>query len=202
MNALLTRTVKTILAAALITTSVAPHAMAFNAGLSKDLWSRRSQAAYMRSSEPTLAPMSWVRFCIANAGQCQGGGGDDTVTLTPDKRAAMEAVNRTVNGSIRAVNYADLNAHRWSVAPTEGNCNDYAVTKRAELLRQGFPAGALRMAVARTRWGEGHTVLVVRTDSGDLVMDSLRGAILPWRQTGLRWISVQSSANPGLWFRT
>ncbi len=41
-----------------------------------------------------------------------------------------------------------------------GNCHDYAVTKRHELIRQGWPAASLRLAVAYTPSGIGHLVVV------------------------------------------
>ncbi|MNL69638.1 hypothetical protein D3C87_1945270 [compost metagenome] len=56
------------------------------------------------------------------------------------------------------------------------------------------------MAVARTRSGEGHAVLVVKTSKGDLVLDNRSSAIKPWRSTDLRWVKIQSGDNPKRWF--
>ena len=190
---------KASLAAAFMAT-MTTAALAMPATPSKDPANKRSQAAYMRASEPVLAPMGWVMFCMQNGDQCRGSS-EETIALTPERLATLRSVNLAVNRSIRPSN-VDPVTHRWSVAPTSGNCNDFAVTKRAQLARLGFSTGALRMAIARTSWGEGHAVLVVRTDKGDLVLDSLRNVILPWNATGLRWISVQSATNPGVWYRT
>jgi len=88
----------------------------------------------------------------------------------------------------------------WSVDPAYGDCEDYAMTKRSHLIHMGVPASALRIAYVKTSWGEGHAVLVVRTDSGELVLDNLTRAILPIQQTGLRVVSM-SGANPSRWVR-
>jgi predicted transglutaminase-like cysteine proteinase len=69
------------------------------------------------------------------------------------------------------------------VAPDRGDCNDYAVTKRHELLKSGLPSSALRLSVTKTATGIGHLVLVVVTTKGDLVMDSLADAIQSWQNT-------------------
>ncbi len=50
-----------------------------------------------------------------------------------------------------------------------------------------------------TTWGEHHLVLVVRTDKGDLVADSLEKKILSWAETRYRWVRVQSPENPKRW---
>ena len=95
----------------------------------------------------------------------------------------------------------DRGADQWQVAPAAGDCEDYALTKRHMLIRSGWPASSLRLAVARTPWGEGHMVLVVRTSKGDLVLDNLTGSVRQWSKTGLRWEMIQSSRNPRNWFR-
>ena len=52
----------------------------------------------------------------------------------------------------------------WTIAPHEGDCNDYAVTKRHQLLEKGLPSSALRLSVTKTvTLGVGHLVLVVST---------------------------------------
>ena len=63
-------------------------------------------------------------------------------------------------------------------------------------MRRGWPAAALALTVAKTPWGEGHLVVTVRTDQGDLVLDNLRSSIVSWRSTGYDWIMRQSERNP------
>ena len=81
---------------------------------------------------------------------------------------------------------SDLDAG-WTIAPDSGDCNDYAVTKRHDLLENGLPSAALRLSVIRTTSGVGHLVLVVITTKGDVVMDNLTDAIRPWQITEYEW---------------
>ena len=37
--------------------------------------------------------------------------------------------------------------------------------------------------------GDGHAVLMIRTDRGDFVLDNKRNAILPWSQTGYVYVA-------------
>jgi predicted transglutaminase-like cysteine proteinase len=54
------------------------------------------------------------------------------------------------------------NADEWDLPKDRGDCEDFAILKKSELLRLGWPGSALLLTVAR-RGGEGHTVLTVRT---------------------------------------
>ncbi len=112
--------------------------------------------------------------------------------------AELANVNRAVNAAIRPT--ADASAMRfWRLNVSAGDCNSFAVEKRHELIRRGWPAAALALTVAKTSWGEGHLVVTVRTDEGDLVLDNLRSSIIPWQKTGYDWIMRQSEANPQFW---
>jgi predicted transglutaminase-like cysteine proteinase len=64
----------------------------------------------------------------------------------------------------------------------------------------GVPAKALRLAVVKTPSGIGHLVLVVATSKGDVVLDNLTGAILPWQQTGYQWLKIQSASDARFWY--
>jgi predicted transglutaminase-like cysteine proteinase len=78
------------------------------------------------------------------------------------------------------------------IAPASGDCEDYAVTKRAELLDRGWPARALLLSEVTTASGEHHMVLVVRTKSGDLVLDNLTHEVRLWFNVPYQSIRMQS----------
>lgn len=40
---------------------------------------------------------------------------------------------------------------------------------------------------------------VVRTNSGDLVLDNLTDEIVPWSRTPYRWGRIQTPRNPNYW---
>ena len=42
-------------------------------------------------------------------------------------------------------------------------------------------------------YGEGHAVLMVRTDRGDYILDNKRNAVLPWYRTGYVFVKREGS---------
>ena len=146
------------------------------------------------------APLGFQLYCLKNPQQCRASG-KSSVAATGGVMATLARVNSSVNWSIKPRN--DVGADTWTSDPTSGygDCEDYAMTKRSHLIGMGLPSSALRIAYVKTRWGEGHAVLVVRTNSGEFVLDNLTSAILPIQQTGLRVMSM-SSANPTEWYRS
>lgn len=107
----------------------------------------------------------------------------------------LAAINRRVNAGIK---YRGEKGDTWSVWPQFGDCDDYAMTKRSELIKAGLPIGALRLAVCKTEKGEYHAVLIVVTDRAEYVLDNRRAAILPRKSAGYRWVSM-STADPAKW---
>ena len=55
------------------------------------------------------------------------------------------------------------------------------------------------MTVVRERNGDGHAVLMVRTDRGDLILDNQDGRVLVWNETPYEYIKRQSQADAGKW---
>ena len=87
----------------------------------------------------------------------------------------------------------------WLISPRAGECHDYAVTKRHQLLGLGWPEQDLLLSEVVTSWGEHHLVLVIRTSDGDLVADNLNPSIRIWSQTPYQWVRIQSPGNPLIW---
>jgi predicted transglutaminase-like cysteine proteinase len=155
-------------------------------------------AATMREGGYALAPFSFVKFCLDYPGDCPKSAGAGRVRLTSGRLAELASVNRAVNNAIRPT--PDASTFRyWKLNVSAGDCNSFAVEKRHELIGRGWPAAALALTVAKTPSGEGHLVVTVRTDQGDLVLDNLRSTIVPWQRTGYDWIMRQSERNPQFW---
>ncbi len=154
-------------------------------------------------SNYTLPPMAFTQFCLRYANQCKphrivfrGG----PVRLTAARWEQLKHVNADVNGSIiPEPNLEGLAGEKWLIGPAHGDCNDYAVTKRAELLKRGWPARTLLLSEVVVPWGEHHLILVVRTSMGDLLLDNLTGQIRPWSRAPYRWVRIQSPQNPNYW---
>jgi len=152
---------------------------------------------------PALAPMSHTFFCLKYRDDCKvdkTASPDSTVTLTSDKWAELERVNAAVNRAIiPQPNTKGLAGEVWLISPKAGECHDYAVTKRHELLALGWPEQDLLLSEVVTSWGEHHLVLVVRTSDGDFVADNLNPNIRIWSQTPYQWVRIQSPGNPLIW---
>jgi predicted transglutaminase-like cysteine proteinase len=151
----------------------------------------------------TLAPMAFTRFCLRYADQCKSerimfrGG---PVRLTEARWDDLKEVNKVVNSTITPeANTEGLAGEKWIINPASGDCNDYAVSKRFELLKRGWPARALLLSEVVTTWGEHHLILVVRTSAGDLVLDNLTPQIRPWTRAPYRWVRMQTPKNPNFW---
>jgi len=144
-----------------------------------------------------ITPLAMQFFCAKNKSECTSNSsrGAGQVTMSPDLMAVLRQVNIHVNRSIRPQrDTADI----WEINPASGDCEDYVLTKRSTLIRQGVSAGALRIAYTHTRRGEPHAVLVVKTSQGDYVLDNLTNTVKTLRASGYT-IRSMSSANPTRW---
>jgi len=141
-----------------------------------------------------ITPLSMQFFCAKHRSECAGGGSGQ-VTMSTNLMAVLKQINIRVNRSIRPV--ADK-SDSWDLNPASGDCEDYVLSKRSALIRQGVSAGALRIAYTHTRRGEPHAVLVVRTSEGDFVLDNLTNSVKTLRASGYN-IRSMSSPNPTRW---
>jgi predicted transglutaminase-like cysteine proteinase len=57
----------------------------------------------------------------------------------------------------------------------------------------------LLITVVRDGKGDGHAVLTVKTDRGELILDNQNAAIVPWYESGYRFVKRQSQSNPNVW---
>ena len=154
---------------------------------------------------------AWTALCARMPAECAVDTREPAViTLTPRIRDLLSRVNRRVNARIKPI--TDL-AHwgvvdRWDY-PDDGfgDCEDYQLLKRRMLVERGLPRRALRMTVVIDDIGEGHAVLMVRTDRGDLILDNKTNAVLSAPNTGytyikregqdgLAWVTLEGGASP------
>lgn len=141
-------------------------------------------------------PLGYKLMCLKYPEECRGGG-KSKVAADAAIMAKLKRINAAVNSSIRP-RHDSGGTDVWTIGASAGDCEDYVMTKRRQLIKAGLPASSLRVAHVKTRSGQDHAVLVVRTSKGDLVLDNLTGTIKPMSQTGHRVISMQG-ANPKHW---
>ena len=103
-------------------------------------------------ASPTLAPFQHVRFCLRYPSDCKSNPTEnERIDLDAQTTELLKRVNHSVNISIFPTpkSYGPNLGDGWTIAPDMGDCNDYAVTKRHELLENGLPSKALRLSVVQ-----------------------------------------------------
>ncbi len=164
---------------------------------------RSSNQRYVEVVSETRAPIGWTEFCAANAAECATiPSAPRDIVLTATAFDDLVRINRYVNSTVKPMTDID----HWGTIeklsyPDDGygDCEDYALLKRRLLLRAGWPREALLLTVVRDRKDEGHAVLTVKTDRGEFILDNQVDEILPWYETGYRFMKRQSQGNPNVW---
>jgi len=157
-------------------------------------------SSWLTTGRTASIPFGHMEYCKRHRYDCGRHGG---VSRLADARlATLNRVNLAVNRSIEPM--SDQKAHGtreiWLASTRAGDCEDYVLAKRNQLLRRGFKPGHLRIAVGRSR-GEIHAVLVVRTTQGDFVLDNNTDEILPVNRSRMRFAKVQSASDSSQWVR-
>ena len=153
---------------------------------------------------PTSVPYGWVDFCGREPQECnQPVLPAVDLNLTPAVWRMLNLVNRHVNRTIVPISNLDhwgtLLDHWDYPKDGKGDCKIYALWKRKLLMNAGLPRQALLMTIVRDLNGEGHTILTVKTDRGEFILDNLRDDIRGWDETGYHFLKRQSQENPNIW---
>jgi predicted transglutaminase-like cysteine proteinase len=163
------------------------------------------QLAQIQLDNPVLPPIGHSRFCLRYPADCQVHGIDfrrRNITLTDERWNELNTVNREVNRDIiPEVTFGNGATEEWVISPPAGDCKDYAITKRHELLMRGWPSRALLLSEVVVPSGEHHLILVVRVKGVDMVLDNLneniRQAATTFHQ--YQWVRMESQQNPKYW---
>ncbi|MFM8858770.1 MAG: transglutaminase-like cysteine peptidase [Methylocystis sp.] len=151
----------------------------------------------------TSIPFGWVDFCQRHPEECQDNDQvAQDINLTSEALRKISQINLQVNKSIDPITDQD----QWGVIdqwdfPSQGrgDCEDYALLKRQKLIESGFPKSALLITVVKEQNGDGHSVLTVKTDRGDYVLDNLNNQVRLWNKTNYRFVKRQSQISPNIW---
>ncbi|WP_152048512.1 transglutaminase-like cysteine peptidase [Aureimonas psammosilenae] len=150
----------------------------------------------------TTQPVGHYEFCGRHPDRClPGDGGARSISLTKSAWNDLDRVNRAVNRAIAPLtdeeNYDT--PELWTYPVTAGDCEDYALLKQYMLERAGYPRSSLLLTVLRQANGDGHAVLTVVTDRGDLVLDNLDEEVRDWSATPYVYLKRQSPKDPAKW---
>ena len=161
------------------------------------------RSVFISVGDEARPPIGWVQFCNDRPAECEGSPGSARdVVLTSKAWNDLVRINQWVNDSIKPV--TDLEhwgvVERWNY-PSDGygDCEDYVLLKRQMLMKAGWPRSALLVTVVRDKKGDGHAVLTVKTDKGEFVLDNQNEKILPWSESGYRFVKRQSQSNARSW---
>ena len=154
------------------------------------------------SANTTSIPVGHAEFCAARPAECTANSNPvAAMPLTEALWQQLQAVNSHYNQTVVSVTDQDLYQVNefWTYPNGYGDCEDFALAKRRELINAGWPESVLLMSVVKQADGEGHAVLLVRTDRGDLVLDNQVGTIDLWSATPYKFIKRQSQADASQW---
>jgi predicted transglutaminase-like cysteine proteinase len=161
-----------------------------------------SNPAFAPTTGPTSIPIGAAEFCKVHRADCGPSASVvEAESLTEAGWKQLVSINDAVNTSIIPVTDQDLYrvTEFWTYPAGSGDCEDFALEKRRELIANGWNPSALLMTVVRQQNGEGHAVLMVRTDRGDLVLDNQVGQILVWKDTSYQFVKRQSQTDSRKW---
>jgi len=158
--------------------------------------------AFAQVAGPASVPIGHSEFCKRHDDECGANARIAEVTeLNEERWAQLVAINNHVNSTVVPITDQDFYnvAEFWTYPAGYGDCEDFALAKRRELIQRGWDPSTLLMAVVRESNGNGHAVLMARTDRGDMVLDNQVGAIKLWADTPYHFLKRQSQANAREW---
>ncbi len=162
-----------------------------------------SNPAFAQTGGLTSIPVGHADFCRKHRSDCGPNARVvEAIELDEKRWTQLLSINQKFNVEIVPVTDNDLYhvAEFWTYPRGGyGDCEDIALAKRQALIKKGWSPSALLMAVVRQPNGEGHAVLMVRTDRGDLVLDNQEGLVKVWSDTPYQFLKRQSQADQSQW---
>jgi len=148
------------------------------------------------------APPGFTRSCARYSWLCSDRhyaatriGGARLLELAREVNAE---VNRSITPLTDPENYGV--AEYWTLPGNgKGDCEDYALEKYRRLIDAGIDSRDIRLAVGLDRKRQNHLVLLLRHETGDLVLDNLTTDILPWNETGYDFLAIQHADDDARW---
>lgn len=160
------------------------------------------RSMFMSVNGKTSQPIGHHEFCQAHADDCNVHSVSRVrVRLDGARWRDLNQINTAVNTGIRPATDEELfgQPELWTYPDEAGDCEDFVLLKRRKLMEKGWPAAALLITVVRQTNGDGHAVLTVTTDRGDLVLDNLDPQVRLWSETSYRYLKRQSEYDTGAW---
>jgi predicted transglutaminase-like cysteine proteinase len=159
---------------------------------------------YMLTGAVTSQPIGHYQFCQGHEAECSVVSTNTTAAkVTAFGWNVIREINAEVNSRILPMTDQDIfgKDEVWSYPTDVGDCEDFVLEKRRELMDRGFSPANLLITVVRKPDGEGHAVLTVRTADGDYILDNLDDSVRLWSETPYRFMKRQAENNTGRWVK-
>jgi predicted transglutaminase-like cysteine proteinase len=151
----------------------------------------------------TNPPIGHYEYCQTHSKKCGPMRDGGPMELTEAKWKTLLKVNYGANSAVEPLTDQEIYGveERWTLPTAVGDCEDYVLLKQKMLIERGFAPSDLLITVVLQPNGDGHAVLVVRTDRGDFVLDNMRNKVLLWSDTEYTYLKRQSTRNAGQWVK-
>ena len=156
--------------------------------------------SFLKSRGGAPAPSGAQGICSTYSWACARSANGSATSA--DTLKWVTAVNAKINRSVRSIE----DEHQYGVEEhwalptrTGGDCEDFALLKKRELVSLGVDPRRLLIATVLDRQRNPHAVLVYRSDKGDLVLDNLTDQIRSWRATRYMFLQMQDPDRPTGW---
>jgi predicted transglutaminase-like cysteine proteinase len=158
--------------------------------------------AFMTTGGLTSQPIGHYEFCKRLPDECN----IRSRNVMPEKMnhdfwQLIVNVNSDDNHKIKPLTDMEIYGveEYWAYPDKVGDCEDYVLLKRRDLMQAGISPANLLITVVRKPDGEGHAVLTVRTDKGDFILDNLVDGVKNWSETEYTYLKRQATNNTGRW---
>lgn len=178
--------------------------LALGASALSGTFSVEAASLYMRTGAVTSQPIGHYQFCQNSKAECSVVSANVMPARVTDFGwNVIKEVNAEVNRRILPMTDLDIYGRDevWSYPTDVGDCEDFVLEKRRELMKRGFAAANLLITVVRKPDGEGHAVLTVRTMDGDFILDNLDEGVRLWSETPYRFMKRQADYDSGRWVK-
>ncbi len=162
---------------------------------------RTAAGKYLTRYSGGSAPAGFSGLCSRYAWACSNSG-KGNVTAGKTMLSVAKSVNARFNRSItpRSDQQTYGRSEYWTLPDRGvGDCEDYALAKQKALIEQGVPPNRLYLATVVGSPQDPHTVLVMRTEGGDYVLDNLNSRVKPWQSTRYTFMKMQNSRDRRRW---
>ncbi|MEK1854988.1 MAG: transglutaminase-like cysteine peptidase [Phyllobacterium sp.] len=164
--------------------------------------SASASEAFMTTGGLTSQPIGHYEFCKRLPDECN----IRIRNVMPEKMnhdfwQLIVNVNSDDNHKIKPLTDMEIYGveEYWAYPDKVGDCEDYVLLKRRDLMQAGISPANLLITVVRKPDGEGHAVLTVRTDKGDFILDNLIDGVKNWSETEYTYLKRQATNNTGRW---